>query len=79
MRQPAFVRRQLRETHVYVQSMFGEESRPDSLAGAAAKHMQQRLFHLEGAAAYRKPTHQPPYIIDSESALRSMTEAGEEA
>ncbi|MCA8202909.1 hypothetical protein LGM71_17765 [Burkholderia sp. AU33545] len=63
----------------YVRSMFDEAHQPDSLAGFAAKHMQQTIVRLEAAAAYRKPTHQPPYIIDSESALRSMTEAGEDA
>ncbi|CAI8954870.1 MULTISPECIES: hypothetical protein [Burkholderia] len=63
----------------YVKSMFDEDRRPDSIAAVAARHMQQAIVRLESAAAYRKPTHQPPYIIDSESALRSVTEAGEEA
>ncbi|MDW9226811.1 hypothetical protein C7S15_1372 [Burkholderia cepacia] len=63
----------------YVRSMFDEERRPDSLGAVAAKHMQQTIVRLEAAAEYRKQTHQPPYIIDSESALRSVTEAGEEA
>ncbi|MDR8049584.1 hypothetical protein [Burkholderia cenocepacia] len=62
----------------YVRSMFDEDRRPDSLGAAAAKHMQQTIVRLESAAAYRKPSHQPPYIIDSESALRSVSEAGEE-
>lgn len=64
---------------LYVRSMIDEAQRPDSLAGFAAKHVQQTIVRLEAAAAYRKPTLQPPYIIDSESALRSVTEAGEEA
>ncbi|KVG63758.1 hypothetical protein [Burkholderia pseudomultivorans] len=64
---------------LYVRSMIDEAQRPDSLAGFAAKHMQQTIARLEAAAAYRKPTNQPPHIIDSESALRSVTEAGEEA
>ncbi|WP_306715151.1 hypothetical protein [Burkholderia dolosa] len=63
----------------YVRSMFDEEHRPDSLGAVAARHMQQTIVRLELAAEYRKPTHQPLYIIDSESALRSVTEAGEEA
>ncbi|AHI65987.1 hypothetical protein [Burkholderia thailandensis] len=63
----------------YVRSMFDEEHRPDSLAGTAAKHMQQTITRLETAAAFRKPTHQPSYIIDSESALRSASEAGKGA
>ncbi|KGX51283.1 hypothetical protein [Burkholderia pseudomallei] len=62
----------------YVRSMFQEDSPPESLADTAARHMQQTIVRLEAAAAYRKPTLQPPYIIDSESALRSVTEAGEE-
>jgi|GEM_PF-2644874 len=63
----------------YVRSMFDEVHRPESLAGVAAKHMQQTIVRLESAAAYRKPTYQPPRIIDSESALRSVAEAGEGA
>ncbi|WP_342612473.1 hypothetical protein [Burkholderia ambifaria] len=63
----------------YVRSMFDEAHRPDSIPGVAARAVQQTVVRLESAAAYRKPTHQPPYIIDSESALRSVTEAGEEA
>ncbi|MBU9221055.1 hypothetical protein [Burkholderia multivorans] len=63
----------------YVRSMFDEDTRPDSLGDTAAKHMQQIIVRLEMAASHRKPTHQPPYIVDSESALRSVTEAGEEA
>lgn len=58
----------------YVWSMFDEDTRPDSLGAAAAKHMQQTIVRLELAADYRKPAHQPPYIIDSESALRSASE-----
>ncbi|MBJ9693671.1 hypothetical protein [Burkholderia cenocepacia] len=58
----------------YVRSMFDEEHRPDSLGAVAARHMQQTIVRLEAAAAHRKPTHQPPYIIDSESALRSAAE-----
>ncbi|WP_175901998.1 hypothetical protein [Burkholderia seminalis] len=64
---------------MYVRSMFDEDHRPDSLGAAAAKHMQQTIVRLELAADYRKPAHQPPYIIDSETALRSVTEASEEA
>ncbi|MEY8174212.1 hypothetical protein [Burkholderia multivorans] len=63
----------------YVRSMFQEDSPPDSLGAVAARHMQQTIVRLEVAAAHRKPTHEPPYIIDSESALRSVTEAGEGA
>ncbi|MCW3676296.1 hypothetical protein [Burkholderia cenocepacia] len=63
----------------YVRSMFDEDHRPDSLGAVAARHMQQTIVRLELAAEYRKPTHQPPHIIDSESALRSVTEAGEGA
>ncbi|HDR9767888.1 TPA: hypothetical protein QDC27_003238 [Burkholderia cepacia ATCC 25416] len=58
----------------YVKSIIGEDLRPDSIAGAAARHIQQTIVRLETAAAHRKPTHQPPYIIDSESALRSAAE-----
>jgi len=63
----------------YVRSLFQEDSPPESLAGIAARHMQQTIVRLEAAAAYRKSTHQPQYIIDSESALRTMSEAGEGA
>lgn len=63
----------------YVKSIVGDDSRPDSIAVVAARHIQQTITRLETAAAFRKPTHQPPYIIDSESALRSVTEAGEGA
>ncbi|MBH9659422.1 hypothetical protein JAO05_30545 [Burkholderia pseudomallei] len=68
-----------RAVRTYVRSMFDEDLRPDSIAGVAAKHMQQTIVRLELAAEYRKPANQPPHIIDSESALRSVTEAGEEA
>ncbi|MBR8165044.1 hypothetical protein KDW98_28280 [Burkholderia vietnamiensis] len=64
---------------MYVKSMFDEDRRPDSIAGVAARHMRQTIVRLETAAAHRKPTHQPPHIIDSESALRSVAEAGEGA
>ncbi|WP_321917800.1 hypothetical protein [Burkholderia cepacia] len=63
----------------YVKSMFDEDRRPDSIAGVAARHMQQTIVRLEDATAYRQPSRRPPYIIDSETALRSATEAGEEA
>ncbi|MGS0894925.1 hypothetical protein ACVBGC_20675 [Burkholderia stagnalis] len=63
----------------YVRAMFDEEHRPDSLGAVAARHMQKTIQRLEIAAAFRKPTHQPPYIIDSESALRAVTDAGEGA
>ncbi|KVF16104.1 hypothetical protein WJ05_04650 [Burkholderia vietnamiensis] len=61
----------------YVKSMFDEVRRPDSIAAVAARHMQQTIVRLETAAAFQKPTRQPPRIIDSESALRSMAGAGE--
>ncbi|WP_175999421.1 hypothetical protein [Burkholderia stabilis] len=63
----------------YVRSIFQEDSPPESLADTAARHMQQTIVRLEAAAAHRKPTNQPPHIIDSESALRSVNEADEEA
>ncbi|KWC78894.1 hypothetical protein [Burkholderia cepacia] len=63
----------------YVKSMFDEDHRPDSLGAVAARHMQQTIVRLEDATAYRQPSRRPPYIIDSETALRSATEAGEEA
>ncbi|VWD51475.1 hypothetical protein [Burkholderia contaminans] len=63
----------------YVRSMFDEEHQPDSLGAVAARHMQQTIMRLETAAAHRKPTRQPPRIIDSDSALRSVSKAGEEA
>lgn len=63
----------------YVRSMFDEEHRPDDLGAVAARHMQQTIVRLETAAAHRKPNRRPPYIIDSDSALRSVSKAGEEA
>ncbi|WP_175978915.1 hypothetical protein [Burkholderia sp. BCC1047] len=58
----------------YVKSMFDEDRRPDSIAGVAARHMQQTIVRLEDATAYRQPSRRPPYIIDSETALRSAAE-----
>ncbi|WP_176317785.1 hypothetical protein [Burkholderia vietnamiensis] len=63
----------------YVKSMFDEDRRPDSIAGVAARHMQQTIVRLEDATAYRQPSRRPPHIIDSETALRSVREAGEGA
>ncbi|HDR9872987.1 TPA: hypothetical protein QDE31_24935 [Burkholderia cenocepacia] len=63
----------------YIRWMFDEDLRPDSIAAVAARHMQQTIVRLETAATHRKPSRRPPYIIDSESALRSGAEAGEGA
>ncbi|KWH61603.1 hypothetical protein [Burkholderia anthina] len=60
----------------YVKSMFDEDRRPDSIAGVAARHMQQTIVRLETAVAHRKPDHRPrsPYTLDGEVELRSMQE-----
>lgn len=65
----------------YVRSIFNEDRRPDSIAGVAARHMQQTIVRLETAAAHRKPNlrSRSPYNLDGEVELRSMAEAGEGA
>lgn len=61
----------------YVKSMFDEDRRPDSIAGVAARHMQQTIVRLETAAAHRKPNlrSRSPYNLDCEIELRSVIEA----
>lgn len=65
----------------YVKSIIGEDRRPDSIAGAATRHIQQTIVRLETAAAHRKPNLRPrsPYNLDCEIELRSLNEADEEA